>query len=370
LFDEEVSDDFGTSYCIVLILPGWRLLFLTSWGRFQRRFDNILEDLDRHGDLIDRVANARNISEARQLRLDLRSWKEESLEQVKQDEEYNTTKQYRSLLSYLRIDETEQLSIFESVSEEVSKFPGTCAWILKNERISSWLQRKPGNNLLWLQGNPGSGKSVLSTQLVNFLRVSSSFVMTHSCSQTFASSTKYEAILKSLLHQLLRRSGELVAYAYQEFVVGKRPPTTSNFEQLLETLLDALSEAGQAECVWVIVDSVEECETARQARLITLLSQIAKPGVHGSTICKVLVTSRARPTKFKRTWQKHLLSLSDEKQQLTKAIKLYASQRLRLLHERFQQLELDGDDVETIEHMVAQKAAGGLSLIRVFNILR
>ncbi|KAJ0120655.1 NACHT domain-containing protein [Diaporthe amygdali] len=34
---------------------GWKLFFSTSWGRFQRRFDNILENLKRHEDLIDRL---------------------------------------------------------------------------------------------------------------------------------------------------------------------------------------------------------------------------------------------------------------------------------------------------------------------------
>jgi hypothetical protein len=266
-------------------LLGWRLLFLTSWGRFQRRFDNILEDLERHGDLIDRTANAHNISEARQLRQDIRSWKEDSLVQVRQAEEHQATKQYQSILSWLKIDESEQLSIFESTFEEASKFPGTCAWVLKNERICPWLQKKQGGNLLWLQGNPGSGKSVLSTQLVTFLRSSKSFVMNHSCSQTFASSTTYEAVLKSLLHQLLRRSGDLVAFAYQDFVVGKKLPTASNIEQLIHTLLDALSEAGQTEYVWIVVDGIEDCEITRQARLITFLGQIGKPGMHGNTVC-------------------------------------------------------------------------------------
>jgi hypothetical protein len=193
--------------------------------------------------------------------------------------------------------------------------------------------------------------------------------MNHSCSQTFASSTKYETVLKSLLHQLLRRSGELVAYAYQDFVVGKRLPTTSNIEQLIQTLLDALSEAGQSEYVWVVVDGIEDCEITRQARLITLLSHIAKPGTHGNTVCKVLVTSRNHPTKLKRMWQKHAVSLSDETENLSKAIKLYASQRLRLLHERLQQLELESDEVDMIEDLIAQKAAGGY-LLSSFGKLR
>ncbi|KAI1492423.1 hypothetical protein F5X96DRAFT_691616 [Biscogniauxia mediterranea] len=67
----------------------WKLLFLTSWGRhFQRRLGNILQDMERHGALVDKEAHAAS-------------------------------------------------------------------------------QRQP---ILWLQGGPGSGKNVLSTQLVNFMK--------------------------------------------------------------------------------------------------------------------------------------------------------------------------------------------------------
>ncbi|KAH7162298.1 hypothetical protein B0J13DRAFT_614956 [Dactylonectria estremocensis] len=57
----------------------WNLPFLTTWGRFQRRFGNILEDLEYHGHLINTEANAYNISEEQKMRQDIRAWREESL---------------------------------------------------------------------------------------------------------------------------------------------------------------------------------------------------------------------------------------------------------------------------------------------------
>lgn len=57
----------------LLIMLGWKILFVTSWGRFQRRFDNILDDLKHHGDLIDKEANALDIAEARDTKAEARS---------------------------------------------------------------------------------------------------------------------------------------------------------------------------------------------------------------------------------------------------------------------------------------------------------
>ena len=135
-----------------LQLIGWHLLFNTSWGRFQRRFEGILQDLDHHGDLIDREANARNIAEAQRQR-------EENMDKMEQEEKHQTTKQYTSVVYWLKVDDTEQIKVFESIHEEGSQYSGTCAWMTKNGKISSWLKSTPSDRQLWIAGNPGTGKS-------------------------------------------------------------------------------------------------------------------------------------------------------------------------------------------------------------------
>lgn len=65
---------------------GWKILFVTSWGRFQRKFDHILEDLDRHGSLVDNEANAHNIAESRRMREEVQAWKEKSIIKMEQDD--------------------------------------------------------------------------------------------------------------------------------------------------------------------------------------------------------------------------------------------------------------------------------------------
>ncbi|KAM0476059.1 hypothetical protein ACHAPX_006475 [Trichoderma viride] len=221
---------------------GWKLLFLTSWGRFQRRFDNITEDMERHGDLIDKEANAHHISEAREMRRDIRLWREQDHEKVKAFEAEQTTRQYQSIIAWIHIDETEQLAILESIMVEGSNHPGTCSWISKNSKVSSWLQKKPESPILWLQGTPGSGKSVISTQLVSFMQAAQMFVMYHFCTYLYKTSTMYEQILRSLLMQLLRKDGDLVAHVYEEFVLGKKSPTVSDLERLLQLLFKSISD--------------------------------------------------------------------------------------------------------------------------------
>lgn len=89
-------------------------MFLTSWGRFQRRFDNILDDMKRHESLIDQEANARDISEATKMRQELRAWKEESLENIHTQDRQQSAKEFMTVMSWLQINESDQISIFES----------------------------------------------------------------------------------------------------------------------------------------------------------------------------------------------------------------------------------------------------------------
>jgi len=338
-------------------------LFLTSWGRFQRRFDNILEDLNRHEKLIDQEANVRNIAAVAQMRQDISAWKQESLEQMKADEERQAAGEFQSILSWMKVDETEQIHVFETISEEGAKFPGTCSWLLKNEKIKNWLRKRPESPLVWLQGNPGCGKSVIAAKLVEFLQASKSPVIHHFCTYTYASSTKYDGILKSILQQLLRKSSELVAYVYQEYIVGKLSPTTANLERLIVTLIAALSDQPRdPQFMWIVVDGINECEAAKQTRLIGLMKQITSiPSPNSGAVCKVLITTRPSPLISRCFRKDHVIFLSDETSPLQSAIQMYVSQRLRFLHDRLRQLELDTEEIAEIEHLVSKKASGELT---------
>ncbi|KAH8803560.1 hypothetical protein F5884DRAFT_904077 [Xylogone sp. PMI_703] len=331
---------------------GWKLLFFASWGRFQRRFDNVLEDMKRHESLIDLEANARNIA-------DIRSWKEKSLEEIHIIEEEQSTRQYQSIVSFLKMDESDQLAIFESISAEGLKHPGTCGWLLQNSKIRAWLQRKPDMPMLWLQGTAGSGKSVISTQLVNYMQAGSMSVIHHFCSYSYSMSTLHEQILRSLLLQLLRKDGDLVAHVYQEFVVEKKAPKVPALEKLLQLLFKSMScGTSQAEYIWIILDGLDECEMERQARVVSLMNQIASQSTSGGAVYKVLISSRTSPVLSHSLRKVQRVSLSDEKEHVETAIRQYASQRLHSFEQKFRQLHIGPNEMDDIQGEIAKRADG------------
>jgi archaellum biogenesis ATPase FlaH len=333
---------------------------MTSWGRFQSRFENILEDMKRHEALIDNEANARNIAEAYQMRQDIRSWREESIEEIEKAEAEQAGKQFQTILSWLKLDETDQLMISDSLSTEANRYPGTCNWIVKHPKMTSWLQSKPDISVLWLQGAAGSGKSVLSSYLASSLKERGSIVICHFCSYSYASSLSYDQILKSLILQVVRKDGELLAHVYEDFVLAKKSPSIPALEQLLQTLLTSLSrQPSQMECYWIIIDGLDECETDKQARIVSLMNQIAsKTSSSGISVCKVLISARVSSALSKGLRRKQVISLTEEKESMGKSIKLYSSLRLRSFHQKLSQLHVNSNDIEEIEQEIVNKSDG------------
>ncbi|KAH6663538.1 hypothetical protein B0J14DRAFT_683261 [Halenospora varia] len=203
----------------------------------------------RHEYQIDKEANAYDIVEARDTRKKLETWRQETLTKLAREEEEQTASQLQTISTWLKLDETDQLAIFDKVSTEGAKYPETCGWILKNPTMVSWLRTRPENPFVWLQGNPGTGKSVIIGQLVNFLRASqSSLVVTHFWTYSYASSTQYDKILRPLLFQLVHADDDLIAHSYWEYVVGKKMTSVAALEQLLTTVVTTLlGEPGQSQ---------------------------------------------------------------------------------------------------------------------------
>ncbi|KAK8115310.1 hypothetical protein PG999_007379 [Apiospora kogelbergensis] len=339
---------------------GWKLFFVTSWHRFQRRFDNIFENLQRHASLIDKEANAYNIAEAKQMRQEIRTWRDECTEQLDRTEEEQGIKQYNSIVSWLRVDESDQLNIFHTLLEESNKHPGTCDWILRNKKMTSMLQRKPDIPVLWIQGAAGTGKSVISASIVKFMESAGCLVLSHFCNYAYPSSTKYDSILRSLIVQLVRKDGDLAAHVYENYILGKKVPSIPILERLLQLLLSSISkEPRQTSYVWVVIDGVDECEPLMQSKTCNLISQVtSRAPSSDQVVCKALVSCRFSTTASANLRKCQSISLTEEKEQMSNSIRRYASQRLTAIYSKFQQLNLTEHDIRRIEDAITEKSDG------------
>lgn len=311
--------------------------------------------------MVDKTAITVNISEARKTRESLEAWRKESLDKLAKDEAEETAAQYLAVVGWLRLDETDQLKIFDSIAFEASNNPGTCDWILKQPKISAWMKCSRESSFLILHGNPGTGKSVLSTQIATFLKSNRrSLIITHFCTYSYTASKDYGHILRSILVQLIRSNTDLVAHVYDELIIKKKASSSQVLEQLLRDLISAASLApSQMWYIHLIVDGLDECDSDTQAKTIKTLERIMSTALlSGSTVCKVLLSSRISQAATKKSRHKQYISLSDEKARMDNAIRHYAAQRLGGLRPRLFEMGISDDDIKAIELRIAAKADG------------
>jgi hypothetical protein len=126
----------------------------------QRRFNGILADLRKHGELVERETHVFNIYEAQKQRQELRAWRQEDLARIDREEKHQMVAQAQAVRTWLKYDD-EQVEILDEISSQC--FPGTCEWVLRNNEITSWLRNQNDKLLLMLVGKPGSGNQSVYT---------------------------------------------------------------------------------------------------------------------------------------------------------------------------------------------------------------
>ncbi|KAI0968423.1 hypothetical protein F4678DRAFT_442982 [Xylaria arbuscula] len=155
---------------------------------------------------------------------------------------------------------------FEDASIRVpDAYRDTCSWFLEHVTYNSWLQ-KP-RQTLWLEGKPGSGKSVLSKYFINHLSETTAdsaqvirfFFSQHAMAQSM---TRF---LSSVLHQQLVRSAP--SFTASEIFTNltenrevRGADTPWDDDLLMEyvlRLVDQSTALGQS--LYIIIDALDEC---------------------------------------------------------------------------------------------------------------
>lgn len=105
------------------------------------------------------------------------------------------------------------------------------------------------------------------------------------------------------------------------------------------------------------MDELREESPNIQNRLLTLIKQISSTtSARGAVVCKVLISSRRSQTLLQALRKKPKVSLTEEKQCFTRSIEEYASQRLREVNRKFEQLGIGSEQIEGIVRQISAKA--------------
>ncbi|KAM6513595.1 hypothetical protein FALCPG4_015982 [Fusarium falciforme] len=201
---------------------------------------------------------------------------------------------------------------------------GTGQWLTKSHQIRSWLQFGRGHSVLWLHGKPGSGKSVLCSQLIYFLRSDP----TRNCLFFFCDfHTKSYAVtaqvLRSLCAQMIGLAPELVPFIYDECVLAGRTPSVKYLKTIVPKLMTAFTD------VRVIVDGIDEIDYSQHKELIKTLTSFAESQEN----FKIIFSSQNIPSIFSYLKSKPELALGAEAASVAADIDLFVTASLEKLND-------------------------------------
>ena len=226
--------------------------------------------------------------------------------------------------------------------------PGTCRWVFETSMFANFLSAENHDNMLWISGRPGSGKSVLAKFLVDEVsrRQLHAKASDHSLSVQdkslimdrprherdlpivlkyffdFRLSLKSDSLtlVKSLFYQLLLQDRQLFQHLRMKALFHH---FQNQFEPLKQGLLELLS-VRTASLKFVVVDALDECRLAELPQVQELLSQVAR-----ISCSRVIVTTRPSVSTGFIKMSGHRLNLDSDHNYIESDIRTYVTSRVR-----------------------------------------
>ncbi|KAI1562867.1 hypothetical protein PtrEW4_009731 [Pyrenophora tritici-repentis] len=175
-------------------------------------------------------------------------------------------------------------------------------------------------------------------------------------------------ILATLVSQILRQNIKLSTYVYEEFVAAARSPSTRELQQILSNLIPQLDSPR------ILIDGIDECihygsdglprNLAPVKDVIHAILQLEHYGSESSSP-KILLASRDIFQITGRLSRKPVLSLDDESEIMTNAIRCFTKQGFREIEERFKSFPNAQIILNQAETRIVSKSQGMFLWVRL-----
>ncbi|KAK8053544.1 hypothetical protein PG996_012845 [Apiospora saccharicola] len=239
--------------------PMLRQIFQATWDTYKSRFSPLIENIRGHGNLIQTQAVISQIQDFRRDQ-DLRN---AEFNKIRESQEAQRLTDLKAWLSPPNVDNDQY-----ELCKIWKKYPGSGQWLLQNQHLKNWLDPLFPTipPLLWINGMPGAGKTVLSSIIVDELQRLdfSPDVLYFYCKNRDPERNSYVSIGRCFLSQLLlKHKDTLVPYFYESFSRSPEPVLGSfaTIESLLGVALKNCTDA------YIVIDGIDECDRGERLKI-------------------------------------------------------------------------------------------------------
>ena len=180
---------------------------------------------------------------------------------------------------------------------------GTCTWSTETPEFMSWKnQDEPA--ILWLTGNAGCGKTILTNFLVQHLvhqeqrhldNYSSALVCSFFCARDRKAQHDVHSLLRDLIRQLLISSKEII-HELKALFGSTRHEYDPSFETLWR-IFERLIQMVPRQCIYIAIDALDECEERSKRRLLSNFTStmiaMSEPSTPSRKRVKIIISGQA-----------------------------------------------------------------------------
>ncbi len=208
-------------------------------------------------------------------------------------------------------------------------------WILENDDFQRW-RNDQQSRLLWINGDPGKGKTMLLCGIINELKKSTAeagLLSYFFCQGTDLRINSATAVLRGLIYLLVKQQPPLISHVREKYDQGVKEPFEGvNAWVVLSEVFTNILQDPSLKSTYLIVDALDECVTD----LPQLLDLIAQKSSVSSPV-KWIVSSRNWPDIAERleiAEQKVRLSLELNTDSVSAAVSKYIQYKVPRLTRR------------------------------------
>jgi ankyrin repeat protein len=238
---------------------------------------------------------------------------------------------------------------------------GTCSWILNHPEYLTWINTEE-TRLLWVTGEPGCGKTMLSAYLTEHLRLGHTTpvrpqVFFFFCDDKVKSQRDANAILRGILYQILQQHRRLIKHVKSRFEIDG-PSLANSFSALWELFLKIVADSTSGP-VGVIVDAIDECETRTRNSFLNAMMQLVREPQERhrqpQNCIKFLITSRPSLGNYYDLtgFLKSRLRIEQNQNRISEDVKLVIRSKVGEIANRFR---CDDDTKSFLEEILYSKS--------------